>query len=235
MSNGVADVAALPQSAELERATNNYEAATARYDLVVAGAKDNEIANARPKSNSARANLDKARRRPPTAKSRRPKRKCAAPKPNLALRRAGARPETIHAAEADLTDAQTTLMQRHVELDDTELRAPFAGTIASLDLEVGEQVATGTPVVRLADQSEWLIETDDLTEINVVFVQEGDRATHLRSTPCPTLELEGTVIRIKPLGENKQGDITYTATIEPDTCRRSPALEYDCIGSIATK
>ena len=135
---------------------------------------------------------------------------------DLALRQAGARPETILAAEADLTDAQTNLMQRHVDLHDAELRAPFAGTIASLDLEVGEQVSMGVPVVRLADQSEWLIETDDLTEINVVFVQEGDRAA-IAIDALPDAELEGTVVRIKPLGENKQGDITYTATIKPDT------------------
>ena len=65
---------------------------------------------------------------------------------------------------------------------------------------------------RLADQSAWHIETDDLTEINVVFVKEGDRA-RITVDALPDVELMGTVVRIKPLGENKQGDITYTATI----------------------
>ena len=133
----------------------------------------------------------------------------------LALLQAGARTETIRAAEAAVVQAQTALMQRQVELDDTTLRAPFAGTIAALDLEVGEQVAAGVAVVQLADQTVWHIETDDLTEINVVYVQEGDRVA-ISVDALPDLELEGTVIRIKPLGENKQGDITYTATIAPD-------------------
>ena len=54
-----------------------------------------------------------------------------------------------------------------------------------------------------------------MTEINVVFVNEGDRA-RINIDALPDLDLEGTVVRIKPLGENKQGDITYTATIIPD-------------------
>jgi HlyD family secretion protein len=134
----------------------------------------------------------------------------------LALRIAGTRPEVVEAAEADLTEAATALMQRQVELADTELRAPFAGAVASLDLEVGEQVVAGTPLVQLADISEWRIDTDDLTEINVVYVREGDRV-RITVDALPDLELEGTVERIKPLGENKQGDITYTATIRPDS------------------
>ena len=68
----------------------------------------------------------------------------------------------------------------------------------------------------MADLSDWRIETDDLTEINVVYVQEGDRVA-ISIDALPDLELEGTVTRIKPLGENKQGDITYTATITPDS------------------
>ena len=134
----------------------------------------------------------------------------------LALSKAGARVETIQAAEAELTQAQTALMQSHLELENTELLAPFSGTIASLDLDLGQLVSAGVPVVRLADQSEWLVETDDLTEINVVYVHEGDRA-QISVDALPDLELTGTVVRIKPLGENKQGDITYTATIVPDT------------------
>jgi HlyD family secretion protein len=133
----------------------------------------------------------------------------------LALLNAGTRPETIAAAQADLTAAQTSLMQRQLELADTELKAPFAGTIASLDFEVGEQVGATIPVVRLADLSAWHIETDDLTEINVVYVQVGDDVS-ISIDALPDLELSGTVERIRPLGENKQGDITYTATILPD-------------------
>ncbi len=210
------NLAALPQAAELEQATNNYEAAKARYDDVAAGANDSEIAAARAQVEQQRAALDKALAPATDAEIAASEGEVRRAEAQLALIQAGSRAETIQAAEADLTQAQTALMQSHLELENTALIAPFSGTIASLDLDVGELVSAGAPVVRLADQSEWLVETDDLTEINVVYVNEGDRA-QISIDALPDLDLQGTVVRIKPLGENKQGDITYTATIIPDT------------------
>jgi multidrug resistance efflux pump len=209
------DVGALPQSADLERATNNYEAARARYDLLVAGANESEIASARAQVEQAQATLDKALAPATESDIAAAEAEVRRAESQLALLQAGTRPETIAAAQADLTAAQTALMQRQLELADTELKAPFAGTIASLNLEVGEQVAATAPVAQLADVSEWRIETDDLTEINVVYVHIGDNVS-ISIDALPDLELTGTVERIKPLGENKQGDITYTATIIPN-------------------
>jgi HlyD family secretion protein len=210
------DISALPQASELERATNNYEAARAQYDLLVAGANESEIAAARAQVEEAQAALDKARAPATESDIAAAEAEVRRAEAQLALLLAGTRAEAIAAAEADLTAAQTSLMQSQLELADTQLTAPFAGTIASLDLEVGEQVTAAAPVAQLADLSDWRIETDDLTEINVVYVQEGDRVA-ISIDALPDLELEGTVTRIKPLGENKQGDITYTATITPDS------------------
>lgn len=209
------DISALPQAAELERATNNYEAAQARYDDVVSGAEESDIAAARAEVQRAQANLDKLLTPGTASQIAAAEAQVRQAEAQLALLQAGARPETLEAAMADLTEAQTALMQQQVALQDTQLTAPFAGTIASLDLEAGEQVAAGAPVAQLADLDEWRIETDDLTEINVIYVAEGDRV-RINIDALPDLELEGTVLRIKPLGENKQGDITYTATIVPD-------------------
>lgn len=209
------DISALPQAAELERATNNYQAAQARYDDVVSGAEESDIAAARAEVQRAQANLDKLLTPGTASQIAAAEAQVRQAEAQLALLQAGARPETLEAAMADLTEAQTALMQQQVALQDTQLTAPFAGTIASLDLEAGEQVAAGAPVAQLADLDEWHIETDDLTEINVVYVAEGDRV-RINIDALPDLELEGTVLRIKPLGENKQGDITYTATIVPD-------------------
>lgn len=209
------DVAALPQAAELERATNNYEAARARYDLLVEGANESEIASARAQVEQAQATLDKAMAPATESEIAAAEAEVRRAEAQVALLEAGTRPETIAAAQADLTAAQTNLMQRQLELSDTQLTAPFSGTIASLNLEVGEQVAATAPVVQLADLSAWRVETDDLTEINVVYVQVGDNVM-ISVDALPDLALTGTVERIKPLGENKQGDITYTATIIPD-------------------
>ena len=81
--------------------------------------------------------------------------------------------------------------------------------------QIGPLAVLALAYVRLADLTTWHIETDDLTEINVVYVQEGDSVS-ISIDALPDLELTGMVERIKPLGENKQGDITYTATIIPN-------------------
>ena len=87
---------------------------------------------------------------------------------------AGARSETIAAAEAEVAAAEAGLEQARVALAETELKAPLAGTVASLEVKEGEQVVPGSPVVVLADLSAWQIETDDLTELNIVRIREGD-------------------------------------------------------------
>ena len=95
------------------------------------------------------------------------------------------------------------------------LQAPFAGTVASLDTKVGQQVMPGVPVVWLADLSEWQVETDDLTELSVIDVEVGAPAV-ISFDAIPDLELPGTVVRIGSMGENKMGDVTYTVIVVPD-------------------
>ena len=73
----------------------------------------------------------------------------------------------------------------------------------------------GSPMVRLADLTTLQIETDDLTELNVVRVEEGAPAI-VTFDAIPGLTTTGKVVRIKPLGENKQGDMTYTVVVQPD-------------------
>ena len=118
-------------------------------------------------------------------------------------------------ARARVQTAQAELDQATLALADTELRAPFAGTVAAIDIEQNEFLASGTPVVQLADFSSWKIETTDLTELNIAEVRIGAPVT-LTFDALPGVELTGSVTHIKPFGEAKQGDITYTAVITPD-------------------
>jgi multidrug resistance efflux pump len=122
------------------------------------------------------------------------------------------RSPTVTAAEADLAAAEAALAQARAARDSMELRAPFAGTIASLDLEEGEVPSPGVPSMRLADTSTWQIETEDLTELNAVHLHEGDAAT-VRFDALPDVEIHGTVERIRQYGEPHQGDIVYRAVI----------------------
>ena len=124
------------------------------------------------------------------------------------------RPADIAAADANIAAAQADLNRANATLADTELHAPFAGTIATVNVKVGEGVTPGTAVIQLADFSAWEIQTTDLTEISITQVSVGDAAT-LTFDAIPDLTLPGQVTRIGSLGENRQGDIVYTVTVTP--------------------
>jgi HlyD family secretion protein len=138
--------------------------------------------------------------------------------------KAGARPEEIAAAEADVVSAQAALDQAKAAQADTELRAPFAGTVAQLNVKMGEQAAPATPLVQLADLTQWQIETEDLTELDIVRVKEGGTA-ELAFDAIPDLDLTGKVVRIKPIGVNRQGDMTYVVVVQPD--KSDPRLRWN--------
>ena len=133
----------------------------------------------------------------------------------LDLLAAGTRAESVTAAEADVAAARAALDQTRAALAESALRAPFAGTVASLSVNAGEQAKAGTPVVRLADLSAWEIETEDLTEYDAVQLEIGMPAT-VAFDAIPGLEQTGIVSIVRPIGEDKRGDIIYTAVVELD-------------------
>lgn len=127
----------------------------------------------------------------------------------------GVDPDDVTLAEARITNAEAQLAAAKGTLDDLVLVSPFSGTILSLDLKVGQFVGAASPSVKLVDFSSWKIETTDLTELSVVRIRPGDAVT-IKFDALPDVEFSGTVEKIKPLGENMQGDVVYTAVIAPD-------------------
>jgi HlyD family secretion protein len=210
---GLADIGARPESAQLEQATNAVNAARARLADLNQGASASDVAVSRARVQRAQAQFDLLSAANPAAvaEAEAAVRQAQA---QLALLEAGVRPETIAVAEAEVAAAQATLDQAKAALADSELRAPFAGTIAALTVNLGEQVAAGVPVVSLADLSRWQIETEDLTEFDVVGLKANDTVT-LTFDALPDLAKDGVVNRIRPIGQDNRGDIVYTLVIDP--------------------
>jgi len=133
----------------------------------------------------------------------------------LARVKKGPSAEDIAIARAQVEQARVAVEQAKVALAETELRAPFAGTVVSLDVEVGEYVGPGMAVVQLADLSAWQIETSDLTELDVARITVGQPAV-VRVDALPGLELTGRVQRIALVAGDYRGDVTYSVTVELD-------------------
>ena len=218
------DIGMLPQSLELQVATNAYTAARARYDALFADPDDDLVASAQAAVAQARANLD--RLLTPATENELAEAEAAVrqAQAQLDLVLAGIRKEEIASAEALVAEAGAAVQQARASLADTELRAPFAGTVADSYVKVGEQVVAGVPVIELADLGVWQVETTDLTELDIVRVQAGDEVA-VTFDAIEALELPGRVVRVKSIGRERIGDITYMVTVQLD--EQDPRLRWN--------
>jgi multidrug resistance efflux pump len=221
---GRSDVDMLPQSLELQRATNDYEAAKASHDALFAAPDDDLVAGAQAQVNRAQANLDRLLEPATENEIAEVEAMVRQAEAQVDLLKAGARTEEIAAAKANVAEAVAGLQQAQASLADTELRAPFAGTLATLYVKQGEQVVAGRPVAELGDLTVWQVETDDLTELDIVGVQEGDEVV-VTFDAIEGLGLAGTVKRIKPVGLENLGDITYTVVVRLE--EQDPRLRWN--------
>lgn len=146
----------------------------------------------------------------------------------------GPDPDQLALVEARLDNAEANLAAAQAALLKLELRAPFAGTIANNDLKVGEFVALGVPVVMLVDFSDWLLETTDLTELNVVRISESSPAV-ITCDALPDTPFPGRVSNINAVGENRQGDITYRVVVEMDSRDDRLLWNMTCAVAILTE
>jgi multidrug resistance efflux pump len=124
----------------------------------------------------------------------------------------GIDPDALAAAEARFHTAQASLAAAQAALQPVRLTAPWDGTLASLDLVVGQVVSAGLPVASLADFSSWVVLTDNLTEMEVTGIEPGQQVS-LTLDALPDMDLVGTVESIASRYELKRGDITYTVVI----------------------
>lgn len=123
--------------------------------------------------------------------------------------------DDVAAADAGIRAAEQNLKAAQANLTNLDLTATIDGTIVDLDLVEGQDAGPSVPVVRIADLSNLYVETDDLTEIEVVDVQVGQKVTILADA-LPDAEMTGTVEKISKVFEEKRGDITYTVRIVID-------------------
>jgi multidrug resistance efflux pump len=118
----------------------------------------------------------------------------------------------LEAAEARLANAQAQAAAARAALAETELRAPFAGTVAELMVREQEWVMPGVPVMVFGDLAQMQIETTDLNEIDAARVNPGDTVAIIFDA-LPDLSLSGTVTQVSPKASTG-GGVNYTAIIQ---------------------
>ncbi len=94
----------------------------------------------------------------------------------LELSAEGSTPEEIARAEADVRSAQANLLQAQASLSKTTIVAPFDGLITKVDLKVGEQVMSGSPVISMISNANFEIESY-IPEADIASIHVGDVGT----------------------------------------------------------
>lgn len=123
--------------------------------------------------------------------------------------------EQLPVLEARINAARANVAAAEATMELYELRAPFAGTLLSHDLTVGETALPMIPVAFIADTSRWIVKTKDLAEVDVAGISVDDLAT-VKFDAFPDEEYMGIVTRIDPVGKVYLGDMTYQITVTLD-------------------
>jgi len=128
----------------------------------------------------------------------------------------------IEVAENSVASAQAMVDSAKAVLESqSNLVAPFSGTIVSVDIAPYETVAPGQVVIVLGDLSNYKIETTDLSERDVSKVKAGQDAVIF--IDALGSNVDGKVVDVDRISSTLGGDVVYTVTIElneqPDDLR----------------
>ncbi|MEP7135173.1 MAG: efflux RND transporter periplasmic adaptor subunit [Chloroflexota bacterium] len=129
------------------------------------------------------------------------------------LSTAGVNKDQLGLTEARLENAKAQVAAAEANLSNYQLTAPFDGVVAEVAVKVGEQVTAETRAVSVADTSSWIIETTDTTELEVVNLVIGQKAT-FTADALPGVTMDGTVTEISQSSYTQGGDVIYTVRLE---------------------
>ncbi len=173
---------------DLEEAQEDYEQALRDLNLLL-----NQLEQAKAAVSLAQAQVDDLRK-------------------EVEKRQDGPDPAELSLATARLENAKAQFEAAQVALDQLDLTAPFDGTIVKINTFQGERVLPGQFVIILADLDTLFIETNDLTENEVVKIRLGQMATIIPDA-LPDLTLNGRIESISQVFGERSGDIIYMVRI----------------------
>lgn len=124
----------------------------------------------------------------------------------------GVNTDQLALATARLENAQAQVTAAQANLSNYIIYAPFDGVVAEVAVKAGEQVSPETRIVSVADTSAWVIETTDVTELEVVKLSVGQNVT-FTADALPDVMMNGVVTEISQSSILQGGDVIYTVRI----------------------
>lgn len=163
------------------------QVAELQYQIVARSGSDAQVAAARAQVAQAQASLD----------------------------RLSGDDRTLQLAVAQLRQAELNLELARTRLERATLIAPFDGTVAEVNIVVGQTTAGGLqPAMVLADLTAFHIDVG-VDEIDVGKLSEGQKV-QLSVDALPGVPITGVVDRIAPTARENAGVVSYTVTVVVD-------------------
>ncbi len=177
-------------------AENKLRAAQKNYNDAAA-----ELEKIQRESDGARAALDSALAAESEAKHQ------------YELSSAGVNQDQLALAQARLDNAKAQVASAEEALNNYQIAAPFDGVVAEVNVEVGDQVTAETRAVSVVDASSWIVETTDVTELEVVKLEVGQKVA-ITADALPEVEMKGVVGEISQSSYIQSGDVIFTVRIQ---------------------
>lgn len=117
----------------------------------------------------------------------------------------GPNPDDIAAAQAKVAAAQASLNQ-------TQISAPFDGTVTVVAAKPGDRVAPGTLAFQIDDLSRLLIDVQ-VSEVDINRVKP-EQPVDLTFDAIPDKTYRGVVTEISSVGVSSSGTVNFTVTVE---------------------
>lgn len=177
-----------PRPADLAEAQAEVSRTQAQLDKLRQGGTRADVSAAQAQVDEARAGLDKLTA--PVAAS------------------------DIEIAEADVAQAQAKLDAAKLQLDSATLTAPFASTLATVDVIPGNVVSPSAPAFTLIDDTAIHLDMN-VSESDVARIKSGG-LVRITFDSIPDKEFNGTITSVAATGKEDQNIVTYLVQAQFD-------------------
>jgi HlyD family secretion protein len=125
--------------------------------------------------------------------------------------RSGGRRSAVQQVMAGVTQAESAVARARLQLQFTNIRAPFSGRVADIEVEAGQRVSAGQTVLRLLDDRRMKVDVA-VMESEMVKMRPGASAV-IRVPALGNRVFEGTIHSVNPAVDRDLGTGRVTVAV----------------------
>jgi HlyD family secretion protein len=200
------------ESAELYKATVEYERVQAKFERINQGAAQSSVQDSVASIRKAEAELEELRLKPSPADLADAQAKVSEAEQRLAKLTAGPSGAELESAEAKVKKAELDLAEAQTKLRNAQVLAPIDGTVLELSLAAGERGTVGKAVATLADTSQLKL-TVKVAEVDITKIEIG-QPVEIAVDAIRGRTFAGVIDSIAPINQTDKDVVSYPVTIQ---------------------